>query len=67
VLECASGVSKKGSAYNIALVRFPSGKGRVGKVFSDVALPLDVDLEVELDLSPNAEMFLTPRVRKIVE
>jgi len=44
VLECASGVSKKGNAYNIALVRVPSGTGRVGKVFSDVKLESDTDV-----------------------
>lgn len=64
VLECNSGVSKKGNAYNIALVRVD---GRVGKVFSDVALkPSDKPLEVELELAPNSEMFLSPKVRQFI-
>jgi len=64
VLECQSGVSKKGNAYNIALVKIPAGDlGRVGKVFSDIPLsPGKQKLEVEL--SPNSEMFLSPRIRK---
>jgi len=67
VLECNSGVSKKGNAYNIALVRIPSKSGRVGKIFSDVPLQPDIDVAVELELAPNAEMFLSPRVRKLAE
>jgi hypothetical protein len=66
VLECKSGVSKKGNAYNIALVR--GADGNVGKVFSDVALKPSADpIEVNLDLSSNQEMFLTPRIRSVVE
>jgi len=67
VLECNSGVSKKGNAYNIALVRMPSGNGRVGKVFSDVPLQSDTDVEVELELAPNSEMFLSPRIKSVVK
>lgn len=67
VLECKGGVSKKGNAYNIALVRVPSGNGRVGKVFSDVALEPDTDVEVELDISPNQEMFLSPRIKSLLK
>jgi len=65
VLECQSGVSKKGNAYNIALVRVPSGVGRVGKLFSDIKLEPDTDVEVNLEIAPNAEMFLSPRIRKM--
>jgi len=68
VLECQSGVAKKsGRAYNIALVRLPSGNGRVGKVFSDVELEPDTDVEVELELAPNQEMFLSPRIKSLVK
>lgn len=63
VLECQSGVSKKGNAYNVALVRVPSGKGRVGKIFSDVALRPDTDVPVVVEMSPNAEMFLSLRIK----
>jgi len=62
VFECKSGVSKKGNAYNIALVKIDE---RMGKVFSDVALPIGV-CKVKIDLSPNTEMFLTPRIRAII-
>jgi len=65
VLECNSGTSKKGNAYNIALIRCPSGDGRVGKVFSDVKLPIDADVEVDLVLEPNQEMFLSPTIKQI--
>lgn len=66
VLECQSGVAKKtGNAYNIALVRTD---GRVGKVFSDVPLQVsDREIEVQLVLAPNTEMFLTPRIKAIVQ
>jgi len=67
VLECNSGVSKKGKAYNIALVRIPSRNGRVGKVFSDIKLNPDTDVEVVIDLSPNVEMFLSPRIKSVKE
>jgi len=61
VLECKSGVSKKGNAYDIALVRV---SGSVGKVFSDVALPVsDKEISVDLQLASNQEMFLTPRIK----
>jgi len=61
VLECKSGVSKKGNAYHIALVRV---SGSVGKVFSDVALPVsDKEISVDLQLASNQEMFLTPRIK----
>lgn len=61
VLECKSGVSKKGNAYHIALVRIA---GSVGKVFSDVALPVsDKEITVDLQLSSNQEMFLSPRIK----
>jgi len=65
VLECQSGVAKKsGNPYNIALIK--TDKGRVGKVFSDVALQAsDKVIEVELELAPNREMFLTPSIRSI--
>jgi len=64
VLECQSGVAKKsGRAYNIALVRIPARDGRVGKIFSDVALSPDTDVEVELEVAPNQEMFLSPRIK----
>jgi len=64
VMECNSGTSKKGNAYNVALVRIPAKDGRVGKIFSDVALPVGV-VEVEFELAPNTEMFLSPRIRKV--
>jgi len=67
VLECQSGVSKKGNAYNVALVRIPARDGRVGKLFSDVKLEPDTDVKVELDIAPNAEMFLSPRIKKLVD
>lgn len=62
VFECVSGVSKKGNAYNIAVVR--DEDGRVGKMFSDVKLP-NGRVEVEVELAPNQEMFLTPRITKV--
>lgn len=61
VLECNSGVSKKGNAYNVLLARV---EGRVGKLFSDVGLPLGAH-RVEIQIAPNAEMFLTPRVKGV--
>jgi len=64
VLECNSGVSKAGRAYNIALVRVD---GRVGKVFSDVPLKTGESVEFELSLAPNQEMFLSPRVKSLVD
>jgi len=64
VMECSSGVSKKGNAYNVALVRIPAKDGRVGKIFSDVALPVGT-VSVEFELAPNSEMFLSPRIRKV--
>jgi len=64
VLECASGVSKAGRAYNIALVRVD---GRVGKVFSDVPLKVEDNIELDLSLAPNQEMFLSPRVKGVEE
>jgi len=65
VLECKSGVAKKsGNAYHIALVRVD---GRVGKVFSDVPLSSsDDEVEVEMNLVPNQEMFLAPRIKSVV-
>lgn len=64
VLACQSGVSKKGNAYNIALVRVDD---KVGKVFSDISLPVSNKIvNVDLDLSPNTEMFLGPRIRKVI-
>lgn len=66
VLESKTATSKKGNQYTIALVRLPSGDGRVGKVFSDVALEVEDDVGVELAIEPNTEMFLTPRIRKVV-
>lgn len=64
VLECQSGVAKSsGRPYNIALVRLPSRDGRVGKIFSDVPLKPDTDVEVDLDIAPNQEMFLSPRIK----
>jgi len=66
VLECKNGVSKKGNAYSIALIRVPSGNGRVGKVFSDTPLEPDTDVEVELEIAPNSEMFLSPRIKSKV-
>jgi len=67
VLECKGGVSKKGNAYNIALVRIPARDGRVGKIFSDVALEPDTDVEVVLEIAPNAEMFLSPRIKSLAK
>jgi len=67
VLECTSGTSKKGNAYNIALVRIPSGSGRVGKIFSDVKLESDIEVEVDLSLAPNQEMFISPRITEVIE
>lgn len=64
VLECNSGVSKAGRAYNIALVRID---GRVGKVFSDVPLKVEENVEFDLSLAPNQEMFLSPRVKTVNE
>lgn len=63
VLECKSGVSKKGNQYNIALVRVA---GTVGKVFSDVALPVsEKEIAVDMTLGSNQEMFLTPRIKGV--
>lgn len=63
VLECNSGVSKKGRPYNVALVRL---EGRVGKVFSDVPLtPSSTPLRVEVSIAPNAELFLSPAIKSI--
>jgi len=67
VLECQSGVSKKGNAYNIALVRIPARDGRVGKIFSDIKLEPDTDVGVVMDVAPNAEMFLSPRIKSLAE
>lgn len=67
VLECNSGVSKKGNAYNVALCRIPATDGRVGKIFSDVKLDIGEEIGVEIDLAPNSEMFLSPRIRQLVE
>lgn len=68
VLECQSGVAKKsGNAYNVALIRIPARDGRVGKVFSDIPLKPDTDVEVELEVAPNQEMFLSPRIRGLAE
>jgi len=67
VLECQSGMSKKGNAYNVALVRIPARDGRVGKLFSDVKLEPDTDVDVELVISPNAEMFLSPRIKGLAD
>lgn len=66
VLECNSGVSKAGKPYNVALVRIPSRDGRVGKLFSDVALKPDTDVEIDLVIAPNQEMFLSPRVKGLI-
>jgi len=68
VLECQSGVAKKsGNAYNIALIRDVQSK-RVGKVFSDIPLVAsDKEVDVEIELAPNSEMFLTPRIKKLVQ
>jgi len=66
VLESKTGTSKRGNAYTIALVRLPAGEGRVGKVFSDVGLEVANDVMVEVALEPNTEMFLSPRIRKVV-
>lgn len=65
VLECQSGVaSKSGRAYNIALIRTDSG--RVGKVFSDVPLQVsDRVVDVDLQLAPNKEMFLSPSIKSV--
>jgi len=63
VFECKSGVSKKGNAYHIALVKFQGGA--VGKIFSDVSIPTGNDLLVKVDLSTNQEMFLTPRIKSV--
>lgn len=63
VFECNSGVAKAtGNAYNIVLARIDD---RVGKVFSDVPLPKG-NVEVEMALSPNREMFLTPKIAKVL-
>lgn len=63
VLECKSGISKKGNPYHIALVRVA---GAVGKVFSDLALPVtDKEISVDLVLASNQEMFLSPRIKGI--
>lgn len=62
VLECNSGVSKAGRTYNIALVRVD---GRVGKVFSDVPLKVEEGVDLEINLAPNQEMFLSPRVKAV--
>jgi hypothetical protein len=62
VLECNSGVSKAGRAYNVALVRYD---GRVGKVFSDVPLKVGDGQDVDLSLAPNQEMFLAPRIKSV--
>ena len=62
VFECNSGVSKKGNPYNIAQIRFDD---KVGKLFSDVALPSG-KVKVEIEMSANREMFLSPHITKIV-
>lgn len=62
VFECNSGISKKGNPYNIALVRID---GKVGKLFSDVALPSG-KVKVEVEMSANREMFLTPKISKLI-
>lgn len=60
VLECSSGVSKKGRAYNIALVRLGE---RVGKIFSDVALEVsNKPVKVKIAFAPNSEMFLSAKI-----
>lgn len=63
VLECNSGVSKAGRPYNVALVRID---GRVGKVFSDLPLKQGTEPLVEMQIAPNNEMFLTPRIKSVV-
>lgn len=56
VLECQSGTSKKGRAYNIVLCRMGE---KVGKIFSDVALEKSAKLQkVVLQVSTNSELFL---------
>jgi len=66
VLECMTGVSKKsGRAYNIVLARLETGK--VGKFFSDVALPVGFKGNVDLKLSPNAEMSFGVGLVKVSE
>jgi len=67
VLECQSGVAKKtGNAYNIALIRYPVGDGRVGKVFSDVPLAPGKQ-KLELVLKPSSsDMFLSLSVAKVI-
>jgi len=67
VLECSSGTSKKGNAYNILVLRYPSGNGRIVKVFSDIAIEAGIDIDVEVDLAPNQDMFMTPRVKEVVK
>jgi len=63
VLECNSGVSKKGRAYNVALVRL---EGRVGKIFSDVPLvPSSEKVKVDVVIQPNAELFLSPAIKRV--
>jgi len=63
VFECNSGVGKESKrAYNIVLAKIDE---RVGKIFSDVELPKG-KVKVNITLSPNKEMFLSPRITAIV-
>lgn len=65
VLECTSGVGRQsGRPYNIILARIG---GEVGKIFSDVPLTKGTNPVVELSISPNKELFLTPRIKAIVQ
>lgn len=59
ILECKSGVSKKGNAYNIALIQTDDG---VGKVFSDLPFKKNEEVDVDIKLQANQEMFLSPRI-----
>jgi len=63
VLECKSGVSKTGRAYNIALIR---ANGVVGKLFSDVPLTVSSGPQtLQIELSSNNELFLSPKVKGV--
>lgn len=59
VIESITRKSKAGKDYTIAIVRI---EGRVGKIFSDFPLEVADDQTVDLQLSPNTEMFITPRI-----
>jgi len=58
VFECTTGVGKtSGKPYNIVLARV---QGKVGKFFSDVAMPVGM-VKVNVEMGTNREMYFTPK------